>query len=111
MSDAENVTGVSVRVTQGRIGAPQPPRSCLSCGSTWTWLCENVPGLASLLPATLDHLWLPGRTFGALVPTWGAGGLYIKKQGEVRLAWCGSGSEGGVGLGSQRDCQDSRNVG
>ena len=107
---------VSVCVTQGRNGAPQPLHSCLGCGSTWTWLCENVPGLASLLSATLGHVWLSGdrsagRRFGALVPTWGAGGLYIKEQGEVRLAWCGSGCEGGIGLGSQRDCQGSRNVG
>lgn len=106
---------VSVHITQGRNGAPQPPHSCLRCGSAGTWLCENAPGLASLLSATLDHLWLSGDrsaggTLGALVPTWGPGGLSIKEQG-IRLAWCGAGSEGGIGLGSQRDGQGSQNVG
>ena len=62
-------------ITQGRNGAPQPPHSCLPRGSTGTWLSENAPGLASLLSATLDHLWLSGDrsaggTLGSPVPTW-----------------------------------------
>ena len=47
--------------------------------------------------------------FGSSSSHLSPGGLSIKEQGES--GFCGTGCEGGVGLGSQRDGQGSQNVG